>query len=1009
MIAQPRLLVVCCLSSALLTGALAAQHAAPPPGPQAAVGDPATVRSFLRMEDLRDPFQFTLGESDRFGTALAPLGDLDGNGDQEHAIGAPGDFQDRGAVWIFSLRPNRSVAVAFKYGPLENLPFVLDPGDLFGSAVTAIGDVNGDGVNDVAVGAPGDDDGTEPPFSGAGAVWILFLGLDGNIQGHLKFSRTAGGFSGLIEPGDRFGSALAPIGDLDGNGVPDLLVGASGDNDGGNNRGAVWVLFFAPDNTVLAAQKISQTEGGFGGSLTNGDGLGASLAVLGDLSGDGTPEVAVGASSVTRGDVWVLSLSPDGTVASELRTATFDPLGSVALANLGDVDLDGGLELAVGDVHATHNPGSEFVHVLHLDTGGNVLSINTITPPTIPRVGLVTGDFGRGLAGPGDTDGDGKPELMVGVPELSNRAVALGGLVLLELAPTGAATGEPILFDPERSGIPAAPENIFSSSSDYGSALARLGDMDQDGLPELAVGSADDDDGGDSAGAVWLHYLTPTGGTRVRKLSVLTTSLLLEEGHRFGSALANVGDLDGNGVVDLAVGAAGDGAGVVWVLFLNRSANIVAQGRIEAAEAGLDTGAGGFGSFLLPIGDLDLDGVIDLVAGDRRDQVNPLTRVLFLASDGSVKASRTIERDLVTGTAPGDGFGRLVADLGPRANGGRILLLAGKRIPGPTPTNNLWRVELDASGQITASLRVVRGFMTTLASPGDLDGDGNWDLAFSGDQFVSFTEPVFLQLVDASLNVLLSRQFNRKRVRSLTALGDTDGDGVTDLGGAGHTGAGQNAWIARLGGNARVDFEKRDTADDLGHENGRALSPEVTGFSLELTGTGANLGPAVFESTLGGPNAGSQDGDLLVGSGKVLMLQDSLHGQQTEPGIFDHPNDDADGGTFALEPHAPVRALSIRMIDIDPGLGQGATVRLFDQAGLVRTFDVPAGFTEDRVLNGGSGWRRLDLTSLAPQAGFQAQATAAQSNGFDERKVVRIEVTLGSSGAIDALVYDPYP
>jgi hypothetical protein len=159
----------------------------------------------------------------------------------------------------------------------------LSNGDQFGSAVADIGDLEGDGVRDLAVGAPFDDvDGND-----RGAVWVLFMDDNGRVDQEQKISSNSGGFGGDLDDDDLFGSAVASIGDLNGDGAFDMAVGAPGNDDGGTDRGGVWILFLNADGRVRDQQKIADGAGGFDGNLADDDRFGSAIADIGDVNGDG--------------------------------------------------------------------------------------------------------------------------------------------------------------------------------------------------------------------------------------------------------------------------------------------------------------------------------------------------------------------------------------------------------------------------------------------------------------------------------------------------------------------------------------------------------------------------------------------------------------------------------------------------------------------------------------------------------------------------------------------------
>ncbi|MFT5325359.1 MAG: hypothetical protein ACI8P0_003228 [Planctomycetaceae bacterium] len=185
-------------------------------------------------------------DSNRPGSSVANIGDLNGDGVAELAVGATGDDtggSDRGAVHVLFLNKlgtvESSVKIADGIGGLA--AETLKNGDGFGGAVTSVGDLDGDGINDLAVGADRDDEGD----NSSGAVHVLFLNDDGTVQNFTKIASDTGGGPTLAN-GDRFGHSVTAIGDLNDDGITDLVVGAFRDSTGGLQRGALYVVLLSP-------------------------------------------------------------------------------------------------------------------------------------------------------------------------------------------------------------------------------------------------------------------------------------------------------------------------------------------------------------------------------------------------------------------------------------------------------------------------------------------------------------------------------------------------------------------------------------------------------------------------------------------------------------------------------------------------------------------------------------------------------------------------------------------
>lgn len=389
-----------------------------------------------------------------------------------------------------------------------NLSNPLNDGDVFGASLETLGDLDGDGINDVLVGAFGDDDLN----LSNGAAYILFLNADGSVKAEQKISGTQGGMLPQFNSPNFMGFGVSSLGDVNGDGITDVVLGSLRDDDGGSDKGAVHVLFLNTDGTVQGQQKISALSGNLMTDISNGNFFSVPEGI-GDLDGDGIPDLAVGAyrNLSDNGRVVILFLNADGTVKAEqditqgtggLIDLPDDSRFGRSVANLGDIDGDGVIDLAVGaalDDDGENDAGA--IYILFMNTDGTVKAQQKIsnTEGGLPPILGAGGNIGISVSTIGDLDGDGVNDMAFGAP-LDNDGGTRKGAVYFVLLNSNGTVKEYHKLSETTTGSPF----MLDDNDRFGYGLTHLGDLDGDGYTNIGIGTRNDDDGGVDRGAVYV-------------------------------------------------------------------------------------------------------------------------------------------------------------------------------------------------------------------------------------------------------------------------------------------------------------------------------------------------------------------------------------------------------------------------------------------------------------------------------------------------------------------------
>ncbi len=393
-----------------------------------------------------------------------------------------------------------------------------------GFSVASAGDVNGDGYNDVIVGAPFYSDG------------------ETNEGAALVYYGTASGLNALPDltmEGNQanawMGWSVASAGDVNADGYSDVIVGARNYSNGESSEGAAFVYHGSANGIITSPANMLE-------SNQIGAQMGISVACAGDVNDDGFSDIIIGAHWYDNGEfdegtafIYHGSVSGISTIAAATVESN-QVIGNMAysVASAGDVNGDGYSDVVVSTHQYSNGQTSEGAAIVYNGSASGII----ITPAAIIESNQAYAFMGRYVASAGDVNGDGYSDIIIGANEYDNPQIN---------------EGKVFVYHGSASGIIAAPAASVESDQAYATmgAVSTAGDLNGDGYSDVIVGADRYDNGELDEGRIYIYYGSASG---IGTMSVQTIECNQANAY-LGVFVAAAGDVNGDGNSDIIVGA----------------------------------------------------------------------------------------------------------------------------------------------------------------------------------------------------------------------------------------------------------------------------------------------------------------------------------------------------------------------------------------------------------------------------------------------------------------------